>query len=106
MQRAMTISAVRCALLACILSAAGAVQPARASLNCGLLIGATQVPFYDKPNGAIVGNVDVAPGWKGKTIAVSGDATDNSIWFEVSDGTKVLGFMKPNEGGVACTGDF
>ena len=102
-----TISSIafRLAIMGLALGVAGAAQPARAELYCGLLAGATSVPLYDKPDGAKTGSVDVLPGWSGKPTATSG-AEDPMSWFEVSDGTKVLGFMKSGEGGVGCSGGF
>ncbi len=105
MNTMIAIKAFRSAVFGLVLSIAGTVQPALADLNCGLLNGATQVPFYDKPKGAVVGSVDVLASWSGKPVAGSGTG-DSTVWFEVSDGSKVLGFMKANDGGVACAGDF
>lgn len=100
-----SISAFRLAIIGLAIGIAGANQPARADLYCGLLAGATSVPLYDKPNGAKTASVDVLPAWSGKPTAASG-AEDPLSWFEVSDGTKVLGFMKSGEGGVGCSGGF
>jgi hypothetical protein len=105
MDRTISIRAFQFAIVGLAFGIAGALQPARADSYCGLLTGATSVPLYDKPDGAKTGSVDVLPSWSGKPMPASGAAVDLS-WFEVSDGTKVLGFMKSGEGGVGCTDGF
>jgi hypothetical protein len=105
MHRKISIRAFQFAMIGLAVGIAGTLQPARADSYCGLLAGATSVPLYDKPDGAKTGSVDVLPSWSGKPTATSGVEVDLS-WFEVSDGTKVLGFMKSGEGGVGCSGGF
>lgn len=105
MNRTLSINTIRFAIAGLAFGFAGAIQPARADMYCGLLAGATSVPLYDKPDGTKTGSVDVLPSWSGKPTATSG-VEDPLSWFEVSDGTKVLGFMKSGEGGVGCTGGF